>query len=256
MKRIDRVRPELQSIFSYLTIRIIQATYESFIVPSGASFVPALAPTDICRTCVEDTFLGGFITSRFWNRRDITSFQLEKLYQYQHPRHVAQFDAVVNEVDSIGHWVSRRWLKGAYRLFFLHSHEQNRDVEPNADWRQPKPKMHAPSQNDPAPDSQGFRDNVVCEHGGLALNISARTRISQEVRQPTLRPGNVLMTLRPSHCSRHSFHHGRPCPMLSAHVLSVLLSQRTPTRIKGSYGKRPRKKRLSTSPSTITNITH
>lgn len=118
MKRIDRVRPELQSIFSYLTIRIIQATYESFIVPSGASFVPALAPTDICRTCVEDTFLGGFITSRFWNRRDITLFHLEKLYQYQHPRHVAQFDAVVNEVDSIGHWVSRRWLKGAYRLFF------------------------------------------------------------------------------------------------------------------------------------------
>ena len=88
------------------------------MVPSGASFVPALAQTDICRTCVEDTFLGGSIATRFWNRRDISSFHLEKLYQYQHPRHVAQFDAVVNEVDSIGYWVSRRWLKGAHRLSF------------------------------------------------------------------------------------------------------------------------------------------
>jgi len=99
--------------------RIGHAIYESSIVPSGVSFVPALAPTDICRTCVEDTFLGGFITSRFWNRRDISSFHLEKLYQYQHPRHVAQFDAVENEVDSIGYWVSRRWLKGTYSFFYI-----------------------------------------------------------------------------------------------------------------------------------------
>lgn len=44
---------------------------------------------------------------------------LEKLYQYEHPRHVAQFDAVVNEADSIGYWISRHWVKGTFvpRLF-------------------------------------------------------------------------------------------------------------------------------------------
>ncbi|KAH9998092.1 cysteine proteinase [Russula compacta] len=131
--------------------RIDRATYESFILPSGASFEPILEPTDICRKCVEDIFL-------------------EKLYQYEHPRHVAQFDTIVNEADSIGYWISRHWVK---------------------DWRQPRPKMHVPSQNDPAPDSQAFRDHVVCEHGGLALNISARTRISQKAF-------TLLRTLFPS----------------------------------------------------------
>ena len=53
----------------------------------------------------------------------------------------------------------------------------------DVDWRQPKPKMHVPSQSDPAPDSQFFRDHVMCEHGGLALNIAARTRISHKVWQ-------------------------------------------------------------------------
>ncbi|KAF8503303.1 cysteine proteinase [Russula emetica] len=120
--------------------RIDRATYESLILASGASFEPKLEPTDVCRKCVEDTFL-------------------EKLYQYEHPRHVAQFDAVVNEVDFVGYWISRHWVK---------------------DWRQPKPKMHVPSQSDPAPDSQFFRDHVMCEHGGLALKISARTRISHK----------------------------------------------------------------------------
>ena len=156
-------------------------------------------------------------------------------------------------MDSIGYWVSRRWLKGTYR--FLHSDEQSCDAEPTVDWRQLKPKMHVPSQSDPAPDSQVFRDHVICEHGGLALNISARTRISQEVRHQRLRPGGILMTFRLLHCSRLSFHHGPPCLILSAHVLCVLLSQRTPARIKGSYGKRLRKKRLTTSPLAITNIT-
>ncbi|KAI0306325.1 hypothetical protein B0F90DRAFT_1688970 [Multifurca ochricompacta] len=120
--------------------RIDRATYESLIVASGASFVPKLEPRDICRKCVEGIFL-------------------EKLYQYEHPRHVSQFDAVVSETDSRGYWVSRHWVK---------------------DWRQPKPKMHVPSRSDPAPDSELFRGHVLCEHGGLALNISARTRISQK----------------------------------------------------------------------------
>jgi hypothetical protein len=111
----------------------------------------------------------------------MSSYFLEKLYQYEHPRHVAQFDAVVNEVDFIGYWISRYWVKGTFvlRLFGHAVIFQNLDV----DWRQPKPKMHVPSQSDPAPDSQFFRDHVMCEHGGLALNISARTRISHKVWQ-------------------------------------------------------------------------
>jgi hypothetical protein len=111
----------------------------------------------------------------------MSSCFLEKLYQYEHPRHVAQFDAVVNEVDFIGYWISRHWVKGTFvlRLFGRAVNFQILDV----DWRQPKPKMHVPSQSDPAPDSQFFRDQVMCEHGGLALKISARTRISHKVWQ-------------------------------------------------------------------------
>ena len=51
--------------------------------------------------------------------------------------------------------------------------------------------MHVPSQSDPAPDSQFFRDDVMCEHGGLALNISARTRISHKVCQRPFAPGGM-----------------------------------------------------------------
>lgn len=51
------------------------------------------------------------------------------------------------------------------------------------DWKQLRPKMHVPSQSDPAPDSEAFQGHVICEHGGLAPNMSARTRISQKVRQ-------------------------------------------------------------------------
>ncbi len=61
----------------------------------------------------------------------------------------------------------------------------------DVDWRQLKPKMHVPSQSDPAPDSQFFRDDVMCEHGGLALNISARTRISHKVCQRPFAPGGM-----------------------------------------------------------------
>jgi hypothetical protein len=112
----------------------------------------------------------------------MSSCFLEKLYQYEHPRHVAQFDAVVNEVDFVGYWISRHWVKGTFALRLSErtcSNFSNLDV----DWRQLKPKMHVPSQSDPAPDSQFFRDHVMCEHGGLALNISARTRISHKVWQ-------------------------------------------------------------------------
>jgi hypothetical protein len=136
----------------------------------------------------------------------------------------------------------------------LCSSGQNFDDDFHVDWRQPKPKMHVPSQNDPAPDSQTFRDHVICEHGHLALNLSARTRISHKVRQQPLRLGSDFMALRLSHCSRHSFHHGTPCLMLSAHVQCVPLSQRTRARIKGSYAKRRRKKRCTASPFMVTNL--
>jgi hypothetical protein len=43
--------------------------------------------------------------------------------------------------------------------------------------------MHVPSQSDPPPDSGVFQGHVICEHGGLASNISTRIRISQTVRQ-------------------------------------------------------------------------
>jgi hypothetical protein len=58
MKRIDRVRPYPTSHIISLMFTIIQATYESLILASGASFEPRLEPTDICHKCVEDTFLG------------------------------------------------------------------------------------------------------------------------------------------------------------------------------------------------------
>ncbi|KAI0273307.1 cysteine proteinase [Gloeopeniophorella convolvens] len=120
--------------------RISRATYKSFILPSGISFAPELEPTDVCRQCVEEAFQ-------------------EKLYQYEHPRNVAQFDRVSNDSEpGVGYWVSKHWLK---------------------DWRQPKPKMHVALKPDPAPDSEAFRDHVVCEHDSLNINIGARTRISK-----------------------------------------------------------------------------
>lgn len=138
-------------------------------------------------------------------------------------------------------------------MSFFCSGKQNTYLD--VDWRQPKPKMHMPCQNDPAPDSQVFRDHVICEHNGLALNISARTRISQRVRESFLRSNSVFMVPRLSRCSRHSFHHGSPCLMLSGHVLYVSQLQRPPARIKGSYARRRRKKRWAIDRFVVTCIT-
>jgi len=44
--------------------------------------------------------------------------------------------------------------------------------------------MHKASQEDPAPDSLEYRNDVWCEHGSLALNHLNRRRISTEVRCP------------------------------------------------------------------------
>lgn len=103
--------------------------------------------------------------------------------------------------------------------------------------------MHAPSQSDPAPDSPVFRDHVMCEHGGLALNISSRTRISRKVCQRSFAPDDMFIIPRLSHCSRHFSPHGSPCLMLLARALCVTPSRKIPARIKESYAKRRKKRR-------------
>ncbi|KAJ7632814.1 cysteine proteinase [Roridomyces roridus] len=76
-------------------------------------FSPDLTSNDICRTCVEETFL-------------------EKLYQKQHPALVDSFDAVYNvNLDLGSYWISRSWLR---------------------DWKLKNPKMHTSGKPDPPPD--------------------------------------------------------------------------------------------------------
>lgn len=50
-----------------------------------------------------------------------------------------------------------------------------------SDWKTNKPRMHVTGEPDPAPDSEGFRDQLYCEHGGLSLNITNRRKISSDV---------------------------------------------------------------------------
>ncbi|KAF9454646.1 cysteine proteinase [Macrolepiota fuliginosa MF-IS2] len=86
----------------------------------------------------------------------------ERLYNIDHPRFVKEFEVIPEVEDNSGYWISKKWLK---------------------DWRLLKPKMHKPSEEDPAPDSAEYRDDVLCEHGALALNSSTRRRISEEAMQ-------------------------------------------------------------------------
>ena len=51
----------------------------------------------------------------------------------------------------------------------------------SSDWKTNKPRMHLTGQSDPAPDSEECQDHIYCEHGGLSLNITNRTKISCEV---------------------------------------------------------------------------
>ncbi len=44
-----------------------------------------------------------------------------------------------------------------------------------------KPKMHVVSEGDPSPEAPEYDKHVRCEHGGLVLNTTSRTRISVEV---------------------------------------------------------------------------
>lgn len=60
---------------------------------------------------------------------------------------------------------------------------------PGVDWRLTKPKMHSASKGDLPPDAAEFVQHVRCEHGGLSANVTARRKISPEVRSslPTQR---------------------------------------------------------------------
>ena len=51
-----------------------------------------------------------------------------------------------------------------------------------SDWKLTKPRMHILGQSDPPPDAGEFSGHVKCEHGCLALNTTARRRISAEVK--------------------------------------------------------------------------
>lgn len=69
------------------------------------------------------------------------------------------------------------------------------DLPAVSDWRLAKPKMHITSKADPAPDTSDFSGHVKCEHGGLALNITARRRISTEVGRFTVYSRNKIKFL-------------------------------------------------------------
>ncbi|TFY67092.1 hypothetical protein EVG20_g4062 [Dentipellis fragilis] len=120
--------------------RIDYGAYERMVEEEGCIFQPELSPEDVCEECVRDIFI-------------------EKLYQYEHPKRVAEFDAVREAADSGNYWVSKAWLK---------------------DWRQAKPKMHEHLEEDPPPDADPYGSHVRCEHGGLSLNTTSRVRISAE----------------------------------------------------------------------------
>ncbi|KAG2041623.1 cysteine proteinase [Suillus americanus] len=119
--------------------RISASAYEKFAEFGESEISPVYQVHDVCEICVRESFI-------------------EKLYQVEHPRLVAQFDAVCDETpDQPGFWISKNWLK---------------------DWRLQKPKMHTPLQGDAPPDAPEYLGHVVCEHGQLSLVSTARKSIS------------------------------------------------------------------------------
>ncbi|KAI5900286.1 uncharacterized protein SCHCODRAFT_02607525 [Schizophyllum commune H4-8] len=131
--------------------RIRKDAYDKIAAQTRCVFVPLLTPQDVCRQCVEVIFK-------------------DRLYQVEHPRLVSQFDDIAEVPEGQpGYWISKPWVK---------------------DWRLTKPKMHRPDTGDPAPDSDEFKDHVLCEHGRLINNIANRRRISLEA-------GNLLQALFP-----------------------------------------------------------
>ncbi|KAI0748066.1 cysteine proteinase [Daedaleopsis nitida] len=123
-------------------MKVIKASaYSRIEEQDGCFLTPKLTTGDVCASCVERLFG-------------------EKLYQVEHPRMVHRFDEVsAVDDDEDGYHISKAWLK---------------------DWRLAKPKMHVEGAHDPPPDSEEFVRDVVCEHGGLATNVTVRRRISVE----------------------------------------------------------------------------
>ncbi|THH17534.1 hypothetical protein EW146_g3292 [Bondarzewia mesenterica] len=140
MKRIDYVCDEVAS--------------ERMASEEKCHFFPEMTPEDVCEICVETIFM-------------------EKLYQYEHPKQVAQFDELLGMTGSGSYWISKHWLR---------------------DWRLAKPKMHTPSQMDPSPDSEPYGSHVKCEHGDLSLNTTARQRISRQVQFYILHENGSFLT--------------------------------------------------------------
>ncbi|KAJ7709699.1 hypothetical protein B0H17DRAFT_999051 [Mycena rosella] len=119
--------------------RITLEAYNKIVSETHCVFSPNLTSADICRACVEESFL-------------------ERLYQKQHPLVVTEFDDICNVNIELGsYWISKPWVK---------------------DWKLAKPKMHTFAEGDPPPDSEEYQSHVRCEHGGLCLNATNRMRIS------------------------------------------------------------------------------
>ncbi|KAG7092641.1 hypothetical protein E1B28_008981 [Marasmius oreades] len=116
---------------------------------SFGGFEPIYTAEDICESCIEAGFK-------------------ERLYQIEHPRMVGRFTELDRGPDGPGYWISKAWIR---------------------DWALLKPKMHAPTEDDPPPDGPGY-EHVLCEHGNLSLNASDRRRISVQACE-------VLTTLFP-----------------------------------------------------------
>lgn len=131
--------------------RMSKKAYEKLIARDGSDTYTVRSPSEVCETCVRACFI-------------------ERLYQIQHPRMVAEFDRVCDiRTDEPGFWLSKAWLK---------------------DWRLHKPRMHVPLHGDVAPDATEFRRHVRCEHDRLSLVLTARRSISREAR-------DILMDLFP-----------------------------------------------------------
>ncbi|KAG1827163.1 cysteine proteinase [Suillus subaureus] len=119
--------------------RVSASAYEKLAEFGESEISPVCQVYNVCEICVRESFI-------------------EKLYQVEHPRLVAQFDAVCDETpDQPGYWISKNWLK---------------------DWRLQKPKMHILLQGDMPPDAPEYLGHVVCEHGQLSLVSTARKSIS------------------------------------------------------------------------------
>ncbi|KAF8623508.1 hypothetical protein AX15_006291 [Amanita polypyramis BW_CC] len=119
--------------------RISQSAYSSIVSLTNCTFEPVFHSEQVCRTCVEMYFK-------------------ERLYQFEHPQHVPEFDRVATlRNDGTSYWISKKWLR---------------------DWRSVKPRMHVAFGGDPGPESEGFGHHVRCEHGSLSINIMNRCQIS------------------------------------------------------------------------------